>query len=111
MEDYKKMVEEIMENLGKFSKDTPEQMEAFHKFMEASEKPGMLDKKTKELIALGISIKAQCEYCIAFHVKGALDAGAKKEEILETVWVSTLMGGGPSLMYGQIALKAIDDLS
>jgi AhpD family alkylhydroperoxidase len=111
MKDYKKMVEEIMENLGKFSKETPEQMEAFHNFMEASEKPGALDKKTKELIALGISIKAQCEYCIAFHTKGALDAGATKEEIMETIWVTVLMGGGPSLMYAQAALKAIDDLS
>ena len=68
------------------------------------------DKKSKELIAIACAVLAHCEWCIAFHVKGALDAGATKEEILESTWVGVLMGGGPSLMYAQGVLKALEDM-
>ena len=39
-----------------------------------------LDKKTKELIAMGIGIGRMCEGCIMSHVRGALKNGATKEE-------------------------------
>ncbi len=103
------ILKEVMTNLGTFSEETPEQMKAFHGFMEAVEKEGKLSKKTKELIALGSAITTHCEWCIALHVKGALDAGASREEILEAGWVATLMGGGPALMYFQYVLKALED--
>jgi len=110
MQDYKKLVEEITANLGELSKDTPEQMRGFHNFMEYVEKDGALKKKEKSLIAIACALVAHCEWCIAFHVKGALDSGATNEEILESAWVGVLMGGGPSLMYAQGVLKALEDL-
>ena len=79
--------------------------------MGAVEKPGALDKKTKELMSVSLSIVTHCKWCIAFHVKGALDAGATKDEIMESCFVATLMGGGPALMYTQLAVKALEDLS
>lgn len=109
MNNMKEKLNETMKSLGRFSEETPEQMKAFHGFMEAVEKEGKLSKKTKELIALGSSITSHCEWCIAFHVKGALDAGATREEIMEAGWVATLMGGGPALMYFQLVLKALED--
>ncbi len=111
MQDYKEMINEIMGNLGTFSKETPEQMKGFHDFMGAVEKEGAIDTKTKHLMALACAVVSHCDWCIAFHVKGALDGGASKEEILESTWVGTLMGGGPSLMYSQGVLKAYEDLS
>ena len=110
MKNYNELVQEIMSNLGKFSKETPDQMKGFHNFMEFVEKEGALNKKSKELIAIACAVLAHCEWCIAFHVKGALDAGATKEEILESTWVGVLMGGGPSLMYAQGVLKALEDM-
>ena len=109
MKNYKELYDEIMGNLQKFSELTPEQMKGFHEFMVAVEKEGSLDKKTKELIAIGCALVAKCEWCVSFHVKGALDAGATNEEILEAAWVGALMGGGPSLMYAQGVLKALED--
>jgi len=109
MQDYNRLFNEILENLGKFSKETPEQMKGFHKFLEAVEKGGALDVKQKELIAIACSVVAHCEWCIAYHVKGALNANATKEEILESAWVGVLMGGGPALMYAQGVLKALED--
>jgi len=61
----------------------------------------------KELISLGISITIRCEGCIACHVQAALQAGATKEEIIETIGVAVVMGGGPSLVYGEKAYKAM----
>ena len=110
MQDYNKLFDEIMENIGKFSKQSPEQMHAFHNFMEAVEKDSALKKKDKALIAIACAVVAKCEWCVAFHVKGALEAGATKEEILESAWVGVMMGGGPSLMYSQGVLKALEDM-
>ncbi|HDD70905.1 MAG TPA: carboxymuconolactone decarboxylase family protein [Candidatus Woesearchaeota archaeon] len=110
MKNYKELLEEIQNSLEKFSKETPEQMKAFHELMQSTEKEGKLNKKTKELIALGCAIVSHCEWCIAFHTKGALDAGATREEILESAWTAVLMGGGPALMYAQGVLKALEDL-
>jgi AhpD family alkylhydroperoxidase len=111
MDDFKKLVEEIHQNLREFSEKTPEQMESFMKLFESIEKDSILDKKTKELISIACSILAKCKYCIAFHVKNALELGASEKEILESAWVAVLMGGGPALMYAQLVLKALKDFS
>ena len=74
---------------------------------EASLKPGALDTKTKELIALGIAITVRCDGCISFHVHDAMEAGASQGEIAETVSVAILMGGGPSVVYGIEAMQAL----
>ena len=42
------------------------------------------------------------------NVHDALEAGASREEILETIGVAIVMGGGPSLMYGAEAYEALD---
>lgn len=68
----------------------------------------LIDRKTKELIALGIAVTVRCDGCIAFHVHDAMQAGATKEEIVETVSVSILMGGGPSVVYGIEAMQAVE---
>lgn len=83
-------------------------MSAFTQLSQKATADGALNKKTKELIALGIGIHARCEGCISFHVHDALKAGATRNEILETIGVAIEMGGGPSAMYGCEALEALD---
>ena len=61
----------------------------------------------KELIALAISIAIRCEDCIAYHVHDALHAGATHQEVLETIGVAVMMGGGPASMYGCRAYEAL----
>jgi AhpD family alkylhydroperoxidase len=82
-------------------------MQGFGALHQASVKAGALDEKTKELIALGIAITVRCDGCISFHIHDAMKAGASKEEILETVSVAILMGGGPSVVYGIEAFQAV----
>jgi len=81
-------------------------MKAFSSLAQAALAQGALDPKTKELIALGISVAVRCDDCIAFHVKAAIDRGATREEVLETLGMSVYMGAGPSAMYASHALGA-----
>ena len=111
MENMREVLEEVQSSLQNLGKDYPDLMKAFAGFMGAVEKPGALDKKTKELISISLSIVSHCKWCIAFHVKGALDSGATKDEIMESCFVAALMGGGPALMYTQLAVKALKDLT
>ncbi len=110
-EDFKEILNNIGKNLEYFGSKNPKILGAFHHFMETSEGDGKLDKKTKELIALALAVKAQCKYCIGYHVKNCLDLGVSEEEMLEASWVAVLMGGGPSLMYMQLVKDAIEQLS
>lgn len=43
----------------------------------------VLSVKVKRLILLGASAAIRCEPCIRVHARGALEAGATREEILE----------------------------
>ncbi|MBM9531370.1 carboxymuconolactone decarboxylase family protein [Desulfoprunum benzoelyticum] len=83
-------------------------MTAFAQLSAAATTAGALDARTKQLIALGIGITVRCDGCIAYHVHDALRAGASREEILETIGVAVLMGGGPAVIYGCEALEALE---
>ncbi|MDD4635447.1 MAG: carboxymuconolactone decarboxylase family protein [Dehalococcoidales bacterium] len=111
MESAKEALFQIDSSLKDLGSQTPAQMRAFSQMLEAIEAPGKLDRKTKELIAVCLSIASKCHWCIALHVKNALDSGATREEILEASWVAVLMGGGPALMQIQLIQKALDDLA
>ncbi len=68
----------------------------------------LLNKKTKELMALSISIVTKCEPCMEWHLDQALKAGAKDEEIYETIDVAIEMGGGPAGAYARFVLRALE---
>jgi AhpD family alkylhydroperoxidase len=44
-----------------------------------------IDNKTKELIAVGASITANCQPCLQFHKNKALEFGADAGEIVEAI--------------------------
>lgn len=53
-----------------------------------------MDNKTKELIAIGASITANCQLCLQYHDNNAREAGATKEEIKEAVKVGQAVKKG-----------------
>jgi AhpD family alkylhydroperoxidase len=69
---------------------------------------GSLTKMHKELIALGIAIRINCEPCIQNHIRKALEAGASEQQIIETIEVSIEMGGGPATVSSRFALKVLE---
>lgn len=105
---YPEHREHIKELVNRLSKDIPETMGGFGKLHAAAAAEGALSHKAKELIALGIAIALRCDGCIAYHVHDAIEAGATREEMIETIGVAILMGGGPSLMYGAETYEAIE---
>ena len=100
---------EVENSLELMHKKYPRLIGPFGIFMKHVGKKGALDTKTKELISVALSVVAKCKWCIAFHTKNALDAGASEDEIMEACFVAALMGGGPALMYVQLVVKAIED--
>ena len=69
---------------------------------------GALPKKTKELIAIGISVRIDCESCMQWHIEQAATAGASWREVLEAVEVGIEMGGGPATVSARFALTVME---
>jgi AhpD family alkylhydroperoxidase len=111
MTETKQRLLEIQKTMQAVGKDAPEFISTFMAFKNAAEKDGVLDKKTKKLIAIALAIATRCEWCVSLHVKEALDAGATPPEIMEASFVAVLMGGAPSLMFAQNVLKAVNELA
>lgn len=88
-----------------------ENCKSYRSFLDLEEKAftdGALTRKTKELMALSISIVTKCEPCMEWHVQQAILQGATDEEIYETIDVAIEMGGGPAGAYARFALNAMD---
>ena len=109
--DYGEITRSVTTSLRKLRADTPDVIASFNALSEAAMRDGVLDKKTKELIALALGVAGHCDACLGFHVKALIKLGATRMEIAETLGVAVYMGGGPSLMYAADALAAFDQLS
>lgn len=106
--EYKDITKNISSSLVKLRTYTPDVMKAFGDLATAATKDGVLDKKTKELIALALGVAAHCDGCIGFHTQALSKLGATKEEVFEALGMAVYMGGGPSLMYAAEAIAAFD---
>lgn len=106
--DYKQITKDISSSLAKLRIEAPEMMKGFGDLAAAAAKDGVLDKKTKELIALALGVAARCDGCLGFHTQALARLGANRQEIIETLGMATYMGGGPSLMYAADALSAFE---
>lgn len=81
---------------------------AFCQMEQVTYTDGNLPKKVKELIAIGISVRINCESCMQWHIEQAAKAGASAEEVLEAVEVGMEMGGGPATVSARFALEVMD---
>ena len=59
----------------------------------------VLDAKTKELIRLAVASVFRCKHCTEHHAKGAIAAGATKQEIAEAILLSALQAAGTQLNW------------
>jgi AhpD family alkylhydroperoxidase len=84
----------------------PEVYRGFAQMSRATMAEGALDIRTKELIALAVSVAKQCDGCIAAHAKGAVRHGASRQEAAEAIGVALFLSGGPGTVYGPRAFDA-----
>lgn len=108
---FRDLTHTVSSGLAGLRSSTPEVMKAFNELGRAATAPGVLDAKTKELIAMALSVAARCDPCIGFHARALVKLGATRQELDEALGVATYMGGGPSVMYAASATRAFDEFS
>src|SRR5512140_2901139 len=105
---YVDITRNISANLKRLRNDIPDTMKGFAVLAQAATRDGVLDKKTKELIALALGVAAHCDGCIGFHTEALVKLAATREEVEEALGMAVYMGGGPSLMYAADAIAAYE---
>ena len=111
MKNWPDDIKQITGHMRTLRGGAPDVMKAFAGLAQAAVAPKELDGKSKELIALGIAVAIHCDDCIGFHVKAALEQGASREEVMETLGMAIYMGAGPSVMYASHAIDAFEQFS
>lgn len=104
MTNYSKKLESLKETLNELM-GKASGIEKFSEFIKVADATGKLDSKTKLLMSLAIAITVRCESCIMWYTDALINSEVTEEEIIETIKIAVVMGGGPALMYG---LKAYE---
>ena len=102
------LADDLSKAVGQLHAGIPDVMKAFRSVDAAATAAGALNEKTKELMALALAVATRCDGCIAFHARACVKYGATRAEVMETVGMAVVMGGGPSVMYGSLAVEAFD---
>lgn len=106
----KEKIEKIQTDRKEAHKFYYEKSPVYRIFSEMEQKTftdGKLLKMHKELIAIGISIVNNCESCLEWHIKQAMNAGATEEQVIEAIEVAFEMGVGPTTVAARFALKVL----
>jgi AhpD family alkylhydroperoxidase len=106
-EAYRKQIAKRMGELGRLSPDT---IRGYRQLSQAGASTNALDAKTRELIAIAVSVTRQCDGCIATHTAAALQHGATREEIAEALGVAISINAGATLIYSTRVMDAISGL-
>ena len=109
--DWEAFMDGIVADIDGLAREIPETAAGFAAMGKVAKRPGALDEKTKEIMALGIAIATRCDSCIGFHVRALIRLGITREELCEALAMASYMGGGPSYAYSAKALKAFDVFS
>jgi len=110
-QDWAELTSGLSPALKELRTGTPDAMKAFSALAKAALEPKALDTKTKELIALAISVATRCDACLGFHAEAAVRQGATRDEVMETMGMAIYMGAGPSVMYAAQAVEAYDQFT
>ncbi len=108
---WQEKINDTRKGLRNLNGAIPDTTRAFGALGATVKQGGTLDYKTKEFIALGMSIAGRCEPCITLHTEALIKAGASRDEISDVLAMAIQMGGGPSMMYAAKALECFDELS
>jgi len=82
----------------RFAAAHPRIIEAYEALGDATLADGPLDRRTAELVKLGLAVGARLEGAVHAHVRRARDAGASADEIRHAIRLATTTLGFPSMM-------------
>lgn len=90
----------------------PKEAAAFLKLKHTAERAdGAIPVKYRELMSMAVALTTQCGYCIEAHVKNAVDAGATREELAETVFIAAALRAGGAVGNGLMVMRLFDEAS
>ncbi len=104
-------LKEVGDLTHRLRQEFPNETAGFLNFIKEAEGGAALALKDKELINTALSVGAQCEWCIAFHVRNAVRAGASRHEIIEAGFQAVIMHGGPAFMWMTPLMRAVDEFA
>jgi 4-carboxymuconolactone decarboxylase len=81
-----------------FAQEQPRVVQAYEQLSEACLAEGPLDRKTAELVKLGLAVGARLEGAVHSHTRRALAAGASADEIRHAIRLATTTVGFPTMM-------------
>lgn len=108
--DWKDKASDQRNKLRVLNKAIPDTTKGFSVLSKAAKEEGPLDVKTREMIAIALSVAERCEPCIAFHVEAFVKNGGSRDELSATLAMVIQMGGGPALMYSAKTLDCFDEM-
>jgi len=69
----------------------------------------VLDRKTKELIAIAVAAALRCDYCMQAHVPAAIAAGATTDEVMQAMLVAGAICESSSFAHSLRILQRVED--
>jgi AhpD family alkylhydroperoxidase len=109
MDHFHQVTDDLRAPYRELSQAIPDVMAGYAALSGAAMAEGVLTAKTKELIALAISITRECDGCISAHARGAARRGATVAEVTEMIGVAISLNGGPGTVWGPRALAAFHE--
>jgi AhpD family alkylhydroperoxidase len=103
-----KRINELRKKSHAFYREKSAVYRSFLEMEKATYLDGALLKKEKELIAIGISVVMNCESCMEWHIRQALEDGATENQIIEAVGVGIEMSGGPGTVAARFAMNVME---
>ncbi len=99
---------ELPKHYKKFFDEYPEIAHKYEELGSTIHNSGPLDKKTRELVKLGISAGARSEGAVHSAARKAIAAGASNHELKQVIFLSMTTIGFPSMMA---ALSWLEDIT
>jgi AhpD family alkylhydroperoxidase len=110
MLEWKSYFSELKQRVGQIGKLNPDVVKGYSTISHAKPADPKLDAKTRELIALDVSVSLRCDGCIVTHTDAAKRAGATQEEIMEALGVAIAINAGAALVYSARVMDAYENL-
>jgi alkylhydroperoxidase/carboxymuconolactone decarboxylase family protein YurZ len=95
----------IPEWVSKMNHYAPEALAAYTGLRNEIMTDGALSKKEKELLLVAINAARRYERSMIYHTKGAVDAGATLQELIEILAVCIISRGIPAWITGMEAIQ------
>lgn len=111
MDHNHQVLEDMRDPVAQLRQAIPGVFKAYADLHHAAMRDGVLPAKTKELIALAVSVTRECDGCIASHARSAARHGCTADEVAEAMGVAILLNGGPGTVYGPRALEAFAEFA